>query len=104
MKIIFYFIIFRNVYTLYSILLYILFVYTLYSKYYSRGREGVLGDEGVLVDGNITTTVIDLKIFYINELCIMLMLPNILRIIEDKLNILNNIIDYIKSAFSAILL
>ena len=33
------------------------------------GREGVLGDEGVLVDGNITTTVIDMKIFYINELC-----------------------------------
>ena len=44
-----------------------------------RGREGVLGDEGVLVDGNITTTVIDMKIFYINELCIMLMSPNILR-------------------------
>ena len=72
-------------------------------KYY-RGREGVLGDEGVLVDGNITTTVIDMKIFYINELCIMLMLPNILRKIEEKLNILNIIIDYVKSAFSAILL
>ena len=69
-----------------------------------RGREGVLGGEGVLVDGNITKTVIDMKIFYINELCIMLMLPNILRKIEEKLNILNIIIDYIKSAFSAILL
>ena len=34
----------------------------------------------------------------------MLMLPNILRKIEEKLNILNNIIDYVKSAFSAILL
>ena len=44
-----------------------------------RGREGVLGNEGVLVDGNIITTVIDMKIFYINELCIMFMLPNILR-------------------------
>ena len=62
-----------------------------------------MGDAGVLVDGNITTTVIDMKIFYINELCI-LMLPNILRKIEEKLNILNNIIDYVKSAFSAILL
>ena len=61
-------------------------------------------DEGVLVDGNITTTVIDMKIFYINELCIMLMLPNILRKIYEKLNILNIIIDYVKSAFSAILL
>ena len=70
----------------------------------NRGREGVLGDAGVLVDGNITTTVIDMKIFYINELCIILMLPNILRKIEEKLNILNNIIDYVKSAFSAILL
>ena len=40
---------------------------------FSRGREGVV------VDGNITTTVIDMKISYINELCIMLMLPNILR-------------------------
>ena len=68
------------------------------------GREGVLGDAGVLVDGNITTTVIDMKILYINELCIILTLPNILRKIEEKLNILNNIIDYVKSAFSAILL
>ena len=32
------------------------------------------------------------------------MLPNILRKIEEKLNILNNIIAYVKSAFSAILL
>ena len=34
---------------------------------HDRGGEGVLGDAGVLVDGNITTTVIDMIIFYINE-------------------------------------
>ena len=55
------------------------FIYFLFFTNSIRGREGVLGDAGVLVDGNIITAVIDMNIFYINELCIMLMLPNILR-------------------------
>ena len=38
----------------------------------SRGREGVF------VDANIITTVIDMNIYYINELCIILILPNML--------------------------
>ena len=37
------------------------------------------GCEGVLVNGNMITTVIDMNIFYINELCIILILPNMLR-------------------------
>ena len=44
----------------------------------SRGREGVF------VDANITTTVIDMKICYIKELCIMIILPNMLRTINKN--------------------
>ena len=38
--------------------------------------------EGVFVDANIITTVIYMKIFYINELCIMLIFPNMLSTIN----------------------
>ena len=35
--------------------------------------------EGILVDPNIITTVIDITIFYINELYIIVILTNMLR-------------------------
>ena len=38
--------------------------------------------EGVLVDAMLITTVIDMQIFYINELCIILLLKNMVRIIK----------------------
>ena len=52
----------------------------------TRGREGVLGDAGVLVDGNIIITVIDMNIFYINELCIHIIIYNVIISLYFKTN------------------